>query len=227
MKAPVKPRKATALASAGQVVIPREVSDAFDAAPEMAQRVTFLVHRVSARLVMVGNRHFKAHDLNHYSARILVLLLEKEELRTGELIDLMVLPQSTISSQLQGSHKKRLIRRRRSRQDNRSVLVSLTEAGRELARDCNGLSLRVHEALLRDVSPADRATAFAFLRKIDEQLAELEKQDLYPFHPPQEVQALAGLGDSPILAPPQRVQRAAPPVRLKPGSPARPKPVKA
>lgn len=211
------------------MVIPRKVLDAVDAAPEMAQRVTFLVHRVSARLVMVGNRHFRAHDLNHFSARILVLLLEKEELRTGELVDLMVLPQSTISSQLQGLHKKRLIRRRRSRQDNRSVIVSLTEAGRELARDCNGLSLRVHEALLRDVSAGDRAIAFAFLRKIDEQLAELEQQDLYPFHPPEELQALASLGDSPIADPPQRMQRPAAarsPARPKPVSPARSKPVK-
>ena len=226
MKAPLKPRKATALASAGQVVITREVSDAVEAAPEMAQRVTFLVHRVAARLVMVGNRHFRAHDLNHYSARILVLLLEREELRTGELVDLMVLPQSTISSQLLGLHKKRLIRRRRSRQDNRSVLVSLTEAGRELARDCDGLSLRVHDALLRDVSAGDRATAFAFLRKIDEQLAELEKQDLYPFHPPEELHALAGVGDPPTPDQPRRVARPAAarsPARPKPVSPVRPK----
>ena len=211
------------------MVRPRKVLDAVEMAPEMAQRVTFLVHRVSARLAIVGNRHFKAHDLNHFSARILVLLLEKEELRTGELVDLMVLPQSTISSQLQGLHKKRLIRRRRSRQDNRSVIVSLTEAGRELARDCNGLSLRVHEALLRDVSAGDRATAFAFLRKIDQQLAELEQQDLYPFHRPEELQALAGLGDPPNPEPPQRVKRAAAersPARPKPVSTARSTPVK-
>ena len=211
------------------MVIPRKVLDAVDAAPEMAQRVTFLVHRVSARLVMVGNRHFRAHDLNHFSARILVLLLEKEELRTGELVDLMVLPQSTISSQLQGLHKKRLIRRRRSRQDNRSVIASLTEAGRELARDCNGLSLRVHDALLRDVSAGDRAIAFAFLRKIDEQLAELEQQDLYPFHPPEELLALASLADLRVPDPPQRLKRAVAaltPASGKPVSRVRSKPVK-
>ena len=164
---------------------PRDGLQSAPSAPEMAQRVTFLVHRVSARIAAIGNRHFRAHDLNHFSARILVLLFEKEELRTGELVDLMVLPQSTISSQLLGLHKKRLIRRRRSRQDNRSVIVTLTDAGRELARDCNELSLRVHEATLRDISAGDKEIAFAFLRKIDERLAALEKQDLYPFHPPE------------------------------------------
>jgi DNA-binding MarR family transcriptional regulator len=228
MTAPRKAPRPTARAPAGRGV-PCDVPVALPSAPEMAQRVTFLVHRVSARIAVVGNRHFRAHDLNHFSARILVLLLEKEELRTGELVDLMVLPQSTISSQLQGLHKKRLIRRRRSRQDNRSVIVTLTEAGRELARDCNELSLRVHEATLRDVSAQDKEIAFSFLRKIDARLAELEKQDLYPFHAPQELEALAGPGDPPTPDQQRRVKRSLATrsaKRSQPVAPSRPKPLK-
>lgn len=165
-------------------------------APRLAQRLSFLVHEASARIASVGNRHFREHGLNHFSARILVLLLENEELRTGELVDLMVLPQSTISSQLLALQKKRLIRRRRSRQDNRSVIVSLTPAGMELARDCNELSLRTQRALLSDVSPQERDMALAFLRKVNERLIELEKQELIPFHPIEQVQRLAGLGSA-------------------------------
>jgi DNA-binding MarR family transcriptional regulator len=157
----------------------------------LADRLTFLVHVASARVATIGNRHFREHDLNHFSARILVLLLEKKELRTGELGELMVLPQSTISSQLQGLHKKRLIRRRRSRQDNRTVMVTLTPAGLELARDCNELSLRVHEAMLLDIPAREQAVAFGFLRKINDRLLVLESQDLYPFHGPEQLQQLA------------------------------------
>ena len=157
----------------------------------LADRLTFLVHVASARVATIGNRHFREHDLNHFSARILVLLLEKKELRTGELGELMVLPQSTISSQLQGLHKKRLIRRRRSRQDNRTVLVTLTPAGLELARDCNELSLRVHDAMLRDIPAREQAVAFGFLRKINDRLLALEAQDLYPFHGLEQLQQLA------------------------------------
>jgi len=51
----------------------------------LEQRLSFLVHAIHARIGAIGNRHFRAHDLNQYSARILVLLLEHEELRTGEL----------------------------------------------------------------------------------------------------------------------------------------------
>lgn len=188
-----KPRKAArATPPEGVVALPAPLA-ADPEAPEMAERVTFLVHRVSARIAMVGNRHFLEHGLNHFSARILVLLLEREELRTGELVDLMVLPQSTISSQLLALHKRRLIRRRRSRQDNRSVILTLTAAGMELARDCNELSLRVHKATLRDIPEREKQIAFDFLRKIDERLAELEQQAVYPFHDPEQLQALNGL----------------------------------
>lgn len=154
------------------------------AAPALVDRLTFLVHTVAARIANVGNRHFRAHDLNHFSARILVLLLEHEELRTGDLVELMVLPQSTISSQLQGLHAKRLIRRRRSRKDNRSVMLTLTPAGLDLARDCNGLSLRVHKAVLEDIPVREKELAFGFLRRVNTRLMELETQELYPFRDP-------------------------------------------
>lgn len=154
----------------------------------MEDRITFLVHTVGARIASVGNRHFRAHDLNHFSARILVLLLQHEELRAGELVDLMVLPQSTISSQLQGLHGKRLIRRRRSRKDNRSVILTLTPEGLELARDCDGLSLRVHHALLDDISEREKRAGLDFLRKVNTRLLAMEQQDLYPFRAPAQLQ---------------------------------------
>lgn len=163
-----------------------------DPTPQLLEdRITFLVHTVAARIAAVGNRHFRAHDLNHYSARILVLLLQHEELRAGELVDLLVLPQSTISSQLQALHAKRLIRRRRSRNDNRSVILTLTAAGQELARDCDGLSLHVHHALLDAISEREARAGIAFLRKVDARLRELQTQDLHPFHGPAQLQRLA------------------------------------
>ncbi len=159
--------------------------------PPLTERLTFLVHTAGARIANIGNRHFRDHDLNHFSARILVMLLEHRELRTGDLVERMVLPQSTISSQLQALHKKRLIRRRRSRQDNRSVNVTLTPAGIELARDCDALSVRVHEEVIAGIGEREREQGFAFLRKINERLVALERQDLYPFHGTDQLEAPA------------------------------------
>ncbi len=156
----------------------------------ISTRLSFLIHTISARIALLGNHHFRAHGLNHYSARMLVLLQEREALRPGELVELLVLPQSTISSQLQVLQKKGLVRRRRSRTDNRSVVVTLTPAGQELANDCNGLSLRANADMLAGISDQDMQQAFGFLHKVNDTLATLQPQTLFTFHDPSELRAL-------------------------------------
>lgn len=168
---------------ANKVKLQEKTGNDAGVAPSMAlsDRLTFLVHVASARIAAIGNRHFRQHDLNHFSARILVLLLDKKSLRTGELVELMALPQSTISSQLQGLHKKRLIRRRRSPIDSRSVIVTLTTGGLRLAAYCNDLSLGVHAAMLSNIPLSEQGPAFAFLRKINARLLVLETQSFHLF----------------------------------------------
>lgn len=152
-----------------------------EAAPLLEERLSFLFHRIAARVAIIGNQHFRKHNLNHYSARILVLLLEHRELRTGELVDLMLLPQSTISTQLLALQKRRLISRRRSRQDNRSVIVSLTEHGRTVAQDCDVLSVLVQQELTSLFSATRLREGYSFLQRIDRRLAEIERESLHQF----------------------------------------------
>ncbi len=112
-------------------------------APPTNQRITFQIHRVNAKIAQVANPLFRIHKLDLVSSRILVLLLERDAVRVGELVDLMVLPQSTISHQLQRLEKRGLLGRRRAAEDNRAVAVSLTRKGRGVAAECNRLSLSV------------------------------------------------------------------------------------
>jgi DNA-binding MarR family transcriptional regulator len=151
------------------------------AAPLLEQRFSFLFHRMAARVASIGNQHFKKHKLNHYSARILVLLLEHRELRNGELVELMLLPQSTISTQLLALNKRRLISRRRSRQDNRSVIVSLTPAGQVVAQDCDMLSARVQDELAQLFDAGSLPEIYALLQRMEQRLAEMEQDSLHPF----------------------------------------------
>jgi hypothetical protein len=63
--------------------------------------------------------------------------------------------------------------------------------GEVLARDCDGLSLRVHHALLDDIPLREKKVAFDFLRKVNTRLLALEQQDLYPFHGPAQLGKIA------------------------------------
>jgi DNA-binding MarR family transcriptional regulator len=132
----------------------------------MARRLTFQVHRVNAKIAQVANPLFRSQQLDLLSSRILVLLLERNALRVGELVDEMVLPQSTISHQLQRLEKRKLLRRRRARDDNRAVAVSLTPKGLALARQCNALSLAVYRHMTERLSGAEAAELARLLGKM-------------------------------------------------------------
>src|SRR5262245_33734820 len=136
------------------------------AAPPMTRRLTFQVHRVNAKIAQVANPLFRIRQLDLLSSRILVLLLERNELRVGELVDEMVLPQSTISHQLQRLEKRKLLRRRRAQDDNRAVAVSLTPKGLEVARQCNRLSLAVYQHMTERLSSAEAAELARLLGKM-------------------------------------------------------------
>lgn len=120
--------------------------------PPVEQRVSFKVHQVNAKLAQVANALFRTHDLDLISSRILVILLEKQQLKVGDLIEMMVLPQSTISHQLQRLDKRGLIQRTRRKEDNRSVALTLTAAGRQLATACNALSLDIYGHMTKGLS---------------------------------------------------------------------------
>lgn len=142
----------------------------------LQQRLSFVIHTISNRIALFGQHLHREHGINHFTARILVLLLEFEELRISDLVELLVLPQSTLSSHLQVLQKKGLIRKRRSRKDSRSVYLSLSPAGLELAQACNDMSQRANAGMLEGMDPAESQIAFEFLRKVSERLPVLLDQ---------------------------------------------------
>lgn len=144
----------------------------------LEERLSFLIHTMSTRIALIGYRLHREHGINHFTARILVLLLEHEELRISDLVDLLILPQSTISSHLQVLQKKGLIRRRRSRKDSRSVFVSLSPTGLSLAQACNEQSQRANQAMLADIDEGQRHVVFDFLRKVNQRLVQMQEQPL-------------------------------------------------
>ena len=136
------------------------------ASPPARTRVTFLIHRVNAKIAQVANPLFRIHALDLVSSRIIVLLLEQREMRVGEIVEHMVLPQSTISHQVLKLEKRKLLRRRRAADDNRSVAVSLTRKGVAVAHECNALSLAVYRHIIEGLSGAEADTLRALLGKL-------------------------------------------------------------
>jgi DNA-binding MarR family transcriptional regulator len=137
-------------------------------------RLTFAIHVISSRVSQLGQALFKPHRINHFAARILVLLYKRGEMRIGELVDDLVLSQSTISSQLQIMERKGLVTRRRLASDSRVVCIALTTKGQPLARACDDLSLRVNQEMLDALGDPQRSEIFRSLLQINERLAQMQ-----------------------------------------------------
>lgn len=106
----------------------------------LEDRVSFLTHRINAKLQQLCNPVIAPYQLDLYSSRIIVALAEKGPMKVGELVDLMALPQSTMSHQLKRLEKNGYVLRNRSDMDNRTVVITLTPKGADVAETCNRLS---------------------------------------------------------------------------------------
>ena len=138
--------------------------------PPLDERISFLIHRISARVVLICNPYFRGYGIDLHNSRMLVILLEDEQVRVGDLVTRMVLPQSTISHQLRQLEKRGLVKRKRAEDDSRSVTVSLTKKGRELAGMCNTLSTDVYQSMVEGMSNAELDQLRTQLRDIFDKL---------------------------------------------------------
>ncbi|MCC6778971.1 MAG: MarR family transcriptional regulator, partial [Hyphomicrobiales bacterium] len=93
--------------------------DSDEAGLALDRRVSLLAHRMNARFTQIANKLLSRQGINIYESRILLFLLKHGEMRIGELVEAMALPQSTMSHQIKQLQARKLIRRRRSRKDNR------------------------------------------------------------------------------------------------------------
>lgn len=141
--------------------------------PPLEERATFLIHRVNAKLAQACNPVFAEHDIDLYSSRILVALSQHRKLNVGALVELMALPQSTISHQLKRLEKMGHVQRTRSKEDNRAVEVTLTAEGEALAETCNQLSRTIYLAAVASFSDTEVEMLQRLLQQMFENLPDV------------------------------------------------------
>jgi DNA-binding MarR family transcriptional regulator len=132
----------------------------------LEERVSFLTHRINAHLQQVCNPVIAPFQLDLYSSRIIVAIAEKGPMKVGELVDLMALPQSTMSHQLKRLERDDYVMRTRSDQDNRTVVITLTSKGREVAERCNRLSDVIIASVSKNLSNDEILLLSSLLQRV-------------------------------------------------------------
>jgi len=135
--------------------------------PPLAERISFLVHRVSAHMARISNPWFQEAGVDLVTSRMIVLLAERGELTAGEIVKVMALPQSTISHQLKRLEGLGYLTREVGSEDSRIVIARLTPQGIEVARRSNALSREVVDELVSAIGEDDLPIVRAALKRAD------------------------------------------------------------
>lgn len=107
--------------------------------------------------------------------QILVALVERAPITAGELSPHVTLEQSFISRTVQRLYEKRLVSRRRSRTDRRSVTLRVTPEGEAIVRQALVALDELEEALISGISRSRReqtAKSLAVMIKSTEAFVE-------------------------------------------------------
>jgi DNA-binding MarR family transcriptional regulator len=132
----------------------------------LENRVSFLTHRINARLQQLSNPILAPLQLDLYSSRIIVALAERGPMKVGQLVDLMALPQSTMSHQLKRMEKDGYVQRTRSDLDNRTVVITLTDKGATVSETCNKWSDQVITSISQELSDVEIELVSSLLQRV-------------------------------------------------------------
>lgn len=130
----------------------------------------YLINSIAIKLTKAAGPRFAAFDLTIPKWRILLTVYEHGMLRFRDLALLTSIEPPTLSRLLNLMQGDGLCRRRRGRSDNRSVMISLTNAGRQLFERTIPWATTVEEGLLAGLDDADTAALRQLLARIYQNL---------------------------------------------------------
>jgi DNA-binding MarR family transcriptional regulator len=99
---------------------------------DLRSYLPYLLNRVGFAVTDVFSETLAADDLTVPMWRVLAVLLHHGPQRIGDLADLTSVEISTLSRLLSTMQRRKLLTRKRARNDARVVMVSLTERGHDL-----------------------------------------------------------------------------------------------
>lgn len=129
-------------------------------------RITTLIYRIIMPVSERINAQVGQYGFNIAAARVLDTLLSLGPTRAGKLCKLTGIDNSTLSHLLKKLENLEYIERARLKNDNRSVIVTLTPSGEDVAAFVASLSNENEDILLDGFSPDDVRLLKDLLRRV-------------------------------------------------------------
>lgn len=97
---------------------------------------------------------------------VLTLVMSNENVTQKQLSQALSVSAPNMTLLLDRLEERGLLRRTRSETDRRMQMIDLTEAGLELMRRAEPISVSMEKEILRHLSPAEQAILFELLQKV-------------------------------------------------------------
>lgn len=131
---------------------------------KLENQLCFPLYACARRVVNLYEPYFKPLGITYTQYIVFLVLWEKESVCVGELSKKLFLDSGTLTPLLKKLEKEGYVERRRSEDDERKVIVSLTEKGRELEASAADIPHKVGSCV--NLSPEESYTLYMLLYKI-------------------------------------------------------------
>ena len=133
-------------------------------AMKLTNQLCFPLYAASRKVVNLYTPLLKPLGLTYTQYIVLLVLWEKDGITVGEICTRLMLDNGTLSPLLKKMEQAGYLERRRSREDDRVVLVSLTEEGRALQEKAKEIPIQLSGCI--NLAPEEAVTLYKILYKI-------------------------------------------------------------
>ena len=112
-------------------------------AMKLSNQLCFPLYAASRNVISLYTPLLRPLGLTYTQYLVLLVLWEKDGLTVGELCDKLMLDNGTLSPLLKKMQQAGYLERKRSTEDDRVVVVTLTEAGRALQEQAKDVPARI------------------------------------------------------------------------------------
>ena len=131
---------------------------------KLDHQLCFPLYACARKVVSLYTPYFKPLNLTYTQYIVLLVLWERDGISVGELCKKLFLDSGTVTPLLKKLEERGLLTRSRSSEDERVVMISLTETGRALKEEAQDIPEKIGSGI--SLSPGEAITLYSLLYKI-------------------------------------------------------------
>ena len=121
---------------------------------KLGSQLCFPLYAASRKIVNLYTPHLKPLGITYTQYIMFLVLWEEDEISVGELCKRLMLDTGTVTPMLKNTEKQGLVKRVRSEEDERVVIVTLTEEGKALYEKAKDIPAKIGSCVKLDKSDA-------------------------------------------------------------------------